>query len=84
MPFSTKKPSLQKKDWVFSTNLHSLPPKTHREAHPGGFSGLRIILILAPSHPALGGTVVSASFVPDNSGVAVPDSHGVPLSAKAT
>ena len=42
------------KDWVFFyLTLHSPPPKTHCEAHSGRFSGFRIILLLAPSHPAL-------------------------------
>jgi len=31
--------------------LHSPPSKTHCEAHSGRFSGLRIVLLLAPSHP---------------------------------
>jgi len=91
-----KKPSLQKKDWVFScATLHSPPPKTYCEAHPGGFSDLRIILLwpgsLLPSRPPCPfpsfnlpthsrlRTVAPASFVPDYSGVAVPDFHGVPL-----
>jgi hypothetical protein len=40
------------KDWVFFyLTLHSPPPKTHCEAHSGRFSGFRIILFLAPSHP---------------------------------
>ncbi len=65
--------------------LHSLPPKTRREAYSGRFSGLRIILLLAPSHPdpstSSGLRAVDlASFVPDYSGVAVPGSHGVPFS----
>ena len=40
------------KDWVFSISpLHSPPSKTYCEAHSGRFSGLRIALLLAPSHP---------------------------------
>ena len=76
-----KKPDLQKKDrGFFNITLHSLPPKTHREVHSGRFSGLRIILIPAPSHPELvEGQWLLAGFVPDYSGVAVPDSHGVPF-----
>jgi len=75
------------KDWVFFyLTLHSPPPKTHCEAHSGRFSGFRIILLLAPSHPESRETrdqriVGLASFVPDYSGVAVPDSHGVPFLA---
>ncbi len=43
---ANKKPSLQKKDWVFSyLTLHSPPPKTYCEAHSGRFSGSRIILL---------------------------------------
>ncbi len=43
------------KDWVcFYLTLHSPPPKTYCEAHSGRFSGLRIVLLLAPSHPKLG------------------------------
>jgi hypothetical protein len=40
------------KDWVFFyLTLHSPPSKTHCEAYSGRFSGFRIVLILAPSHP---------------------------------
>jgi hypothetical protein len=40
------------KDWVFFyLTLHSLPSKTYCEAHSGRFSGLRIVLLPAPSHP---------------------------------
>jgi hypothetical protein len=40
------------KDWVFTyLTLHSPPPKTCCEARSGRFSGFRIVLILAPSHP---------------------------------
>jgi len=47
-----KKPSLWMKDWVFFyLTLHSLPSKTYCEAHSGRFSGLRIVLLPAPSHP---------------------------------
>jgi hypothetical protein len=47
-----KKPSLRMKDWVlFHFNLHRPPSKTDCEANSGRFSGLRIVLILAPSHP---------------------------------
>ena len=78
------------KDWVFTyLTLHSPPPKTCCEAHSGRFSGFRIVLVLAPSHPApstnSGLRVVDlASFVPDYSGVAVPDFHGVPFWLQAT
>jgi len=76
-----KKPDLQKKDrGFFNITLHRLPPKTHREVHSGRFSGLRIVLIPAPSHPVSNtGQWLLAGFVPDYSGVAVPDSHGVPF-----
>jgi len=37
----------------FYITLHSLPPKTQREAYSGRFSGLRIVLLLAPSRPEL-------------------------------
>jgi hypothetical protein len=76
-----KKPSLQKKDWVSYITLHSLPSKTQREAYSGRFSGLRIVLLLAPSRSLR--PVGLASFVPDYSGVAVSDSHGVPFSASS-
>jgi len=42
------------KDWgFFYLTLHSLPPKTYCEARSGRFSGLRIVLLLTPSHSAL-------------------------------
>ena len=42
------------KDWVFFYfTLHSPPSKTYCEAHSGRFSGLRIVLLPAPSHSAL-------------------------------
>ena len=67
----------------FYITLHSLPPKTQCEVYSGRFSGLRIALLLAPSRadPSTSSglrAVDLASFVPDYSGVAVPDSHGVP------
>ncbi len=80
-------------------NLHCPPSKTYCEAHSGRFSGLRIILlrseiflnfrtslplpIFCPFNE-LGFQIVDlAGFVPDYSGVAVPDSHGVPFSASS-
>jgi len=85
-PQKQKTQSSEERLGNFYITLHSLPPKTQREAYSGRFSGLRIILILAPSrpHPSTSSglrAVDLASFVPDYSGVAVPGSHGVPFSA---
>ena len=78
------------KDWVFNyLTLHSPPSKTCCEAHSGRFSGFRIVLLGLKSSqyfrppcpfPSFNSLriVDLASFVPDYSGVAVPDSHGVP------
>jgi len=82
----TKTQSSEERLGNFYITLHSLPPKTQREAYSGRFSGLRIVLLLAPSRPdpstSSGLQAVDlASFVPDYSGVAVPDFHGVPFSA---
>jgi hypothetical protein len=79
--------------------LHSPPSKTYCEAHSGRFSGLRITLLGLKSSsyfrppcpfPSVGPATRSglrivdlASFVPDYSGVAVPESHGVPFSASS-
>ncbi len=85
--------SSEERPGFLNAALHGPPPKTYCEAYSGRFSGSRIILPLAPSHPETlqqgfglssaersGLRVVDlASFVPDYSGVAVPDSHGVPL-----
>jgi len=96
-----KNPVFMRKTGFLYATLHSLPPKTYCEAHSGGCSDFRIILlwpevlktsgILAPSHPdpstlrytqGSGRKVVAlAGFVPDYSGVAIPDSHGIPLLA---
>ena len=90
-----KKPSLRMKDWVFFYfTLHSPPPKTCCEARSGRFSGSRIVLLglksssyFRPPCPFPSCTsrriVDLASFVPDYSGVAVPDSHGVSSSASS-
>jgi hypothetical protein len=49
-----KTPVFGRKTGVFFyLTLHSLPSKTYCEAHSGRFSGLRIVLLLAPSHPEL-------------------------------
>ena len=69
----------------------AFPPKTRCEAHSGRYSGLRILLLLVPSHPSALRpfnnlqvsrlrAVAPTSFVPDHSGVAVPGSHGIPFS----
>jgi len=47
----TKTQSSEERLGNFYITLHSLPPKTQREAYSGRFSGLRIVLILAPSRP---------------------------------
>jgi hypothetical protein len=85
------------KDWVFSyltfTVLHRRPIVKRIQAGflADGSSYLARNLpftagLLAPSHPAPSTcsrirVVDLASFVPVYSGVAVPDSHGVPFSA---
>ena len=69
------------------TRPNRLASKTDREAYLGGSFGLRIILygLLRPPCPfpflhLTYGKVVPASFVPDDSGLAAADFHGVPLS----
>jgi len=47
----TKTQSSKERLGNFYITLHSLPAKTQREAYSGRFSGLRIVLLLAPSRP---------------------------------
>jgi hypothetical protein len=84
-----KKPGLQEKDrvWKNVQSFTAFPSKTDREAYSAGSSDSRISLLLAPSHPLSFDRlriVAIASFVPDYSGVTVPESHGVPLGKLAT
>ena len=68
--------------WPLVSEIHTrLFPRRGIDMVEGRFSGSRITLLFAPSHPVNTGQWQSANFVPDYSGGTAPEFNGIPCEA---